>query len=102
MSSLTKDLLLDAARNRRRTRRTFVTTLTSVFALVLAISFFPHSSQTPLSTTLQQLDPIETSPELPYTPVNSEQELLALLSDQSPILITRPDGSRALVLTNPQ
>jgi len=102
MNLLSKDLLLDAARKRRKSRCLSAFTLAVLPAAALSFLLVNKQSSDSSPDITSASETVESSPELPYTPIHSEEELLALLSDLSPILATRPDGSRTLILTNPQ
>ena len=101
MTNLTRDLLLDAVRERRKTRRQATLAFTALTALALTCALLSKQPQEPSPPLASVSEEKASSPELLYTPINSEEELLALLADQSPILATLPDGTRELILTNP-
>ncbi|MGJ8698118.1 MAG: hypothetical protein ACSHYF_17495 [Verrucomicrobiaceae bacterium] len=99
MNSLTQDLLLDAASRRRRHRLAINSASIALPLLLGCLFLFQKTTPGPLATT-----PPAPAPEPPaplYQPLTSDAELLALLHDQSPALVTRPDGTRMLILTNP-
>lgn len=110
MNDLQQELLLDtlrdAARKRRKKRQALASALVLIpLCLFTKVALTPNNPAPAITSKkpAPQVTEIKETPpeELPYTTINSDEELLALLADQGPILVSHPDGSQTLILTTP-
>jgi hypothetical protein len=104
---LARDRTLDAAR-RRRTGRRLGNSLAMIAALAAASVLALHdpAAESPTSgTTIPPKLPAAAPAPTRTTPavhrIASDDELLEVLADQGPMLVTASDGQRYLVLTRP-
>lgn len=94
--NLLQDLRADrlAVRRRHQQYKRFLLATTLPIAFLGFVLFRNHPPQ-PASQMSEK-----TIPKLASVPVEEEPKLIDLLADAGPIIITLPDGSRILHLTN--